>query len=290
MASDFSNHEVPLFPGHVIGIRAMLMEEGGMLYSPQQHFLWANGENKAGCLYFDGSPSRSVRMGTFMMSSNGKVIVAAVRSMDSEHHKIAVRDCTCGFYAYFHDRYAHSYLPGYDGIYAIVKGYGRVTYGDQGFRAEKMELLALVKTGWDPDDKPTKPVTPKPVSMWPYAVGLIISFLVLAAGLVMSIKDVLPFPFPSALAWSGTGLSYLVARRWRRKSAAYHEAYLQFAKDSMKWVQWTTYKDTHRHKLSNYNSARVVKVSRRYPDLQIYDTVEEALKDYVLTDPKSITR
>jgi hypothetical protein len=288
MASEFSAHEVPLFPGHLVGIRAMLMEEGGRVYSPQQHYLWMNGENQAGCLYFDGSPRRSSRMGTYMMSSNGKIIVAAVRQMDSEHHTVATRNCTCGFYAYFHDRYAHSYLPGYDGIYAIVKGYGRVTYGDQGFRAEKMEILAFIKTGWDPDEEPTKPEPPKQVSTWRYIVGLVISFLVLVTGLVLSFTDTLPFPWPSAVAWSGTGMSVLIARRYRRRSQTYHTAALQFAKDTMKWIQWQTYSRKDQYKRSSYSTARVAKVQHRYPDLPIYDTIEEALKDYVLTDPQSI--
>jgi len=288
MPSEFSAHEVPLYPGHVVGIRAMLMEEGGRLYSPQQHYLWSHGENKAGCLYFSGVAKPVTQLRMYSMTSNGVIISASERSVTRADHVVAKKDCTCGFYAYFDDDNAHSYLPGYDGIYAIVKGYGRVTYGTHGFRAEKMELLALVKTGWDPHEEPEKPEPPKPVSTRRYVVGWVFSFLLLILGIVATFKEAMPFPLPSVLAWSGTGMGILIARRYRRRSQAYHEEAMKFAKDSMKWIQWQTYKGNHRYKRSTYNSVRVAKTSARYPDLPVYDTVEEALKDYVLTDPQSI--
>lgn len=57
-------------------------------------------------------------------------------------HRIATRDCTCGFYSYTAPRY-NQFLRA-DCIGAVVKAYGHVTYGSMGFRTEKCEIVAAV--------------------------------------------------------------------------------------------------------------------------------------------------
>lgn len=55
-------------------------------------------------------------------------------------HITAGRGCSCGFYAYFHPKDAF-----YSGaVQGVVEGYGRVTLGSKGFRAEKARILGLV--------------------------------------------------------------------------------------------------------------------------------------------------
>ena len=55
-------------------------------------------------------------------------------------HHVASVDCSCGFYAYF--------SPGADqlsgDVEGIIEGYGRVTVGSKGFRAERAKIVALV--------------------------------------------------------------------------------------------------------------------------------------------------
>lgn len=57
-------------------------------------------------------------------------------------HRLSSADCTCGFWAYNDpDR-----LGTLDGgpITGIIEGYGHVTYGPHGFRASKARIVALV--------------------------------------------------------------------------------------------------------------------------------------------------
>jgi hypothetical protein len=67
---------------------------------------------------------------------------------DPVEHRVANQDCTCGYYAYYDIEREHS--RGYDPfsesscIRAIIEGYGLVTVGTRGFRAQKARLVALI--------------------------------------------------------------------------------------------------------------------------------------------------
>lgn len=69
-------------------------------------------------------------------------------------HRAGQQDCTCGFYAYFDTKHN----PHHDeesNILGIVQGYGVVTVGDRGFRAEKLKIMALIGT---PESKVADPI------------------------------------------------------------------------------------------------------------------------------------
>lgn len=55
---------------------------------------------------------------------------------------VASRRCSCGFYSYTAPVYNNYMVPGNLG--AVIKAYGLVTYGSQGFRSEKCEIVAAV--------------------------------------------------------------------------------------------------------------------------------------------------
>lgn len=58
-----------------------------------------------------------------------------------EDHVVAGQGCACGFYAYYDLRYS-AYRNDYH-VPAVIEGYGHVTVGERGFRAEKARLVAV---------------------------------------------------------------------------------------------------------------------------------------------------
>ena len=60
-------------------------------------------------------------------------------------HNIGHPACTCGFYAYtdWGSLHQNSLTSFEDYVFGLVRGYGHVTVGTKGFRAEKAEIVAL---------------------------------------------------------------------------------------------------------------------------------------------------
>lgn len=108
----------PLIAGTLTGVRAFGVRESGWLQPavtgvPHRY---TEGENVASCDTFYGSLGR---------------------------HQVASQACSCGFYAYHPRALVRTYGNPLT-ISAMVEGYGRVTVGSRGFRAEKMRLLCLI--------------------------------------------------------------------------------------------------------------------------------------------------
>lgn len=64
---------------------------------------------------------------------------------DRADHNIGHPACTCGFYAYtdWDSLYQNSLIATEDYVFGLVRGYGHVTVGTNGFRAEKADIVAL---------------------------------------------------------------------------------------------------------------------------------------------------
>lgn len=60
-------------------------------------------------------------------------------------HSIGHPACTCGFYAYtdWNSLYQNSLTSVDDYVFGLIRGYGHVTVGSMGFRAEKADIVAL---------------------------------------------------------------------------------------------------------------------------------------------------
>lgn len=112
MDTDFSLR--PLVAGTINGLRAFEVDRLGRLHAPQHSkYIFKPGENAANCLY------------------------------ESVDHKIANGRCSCGFYAY-HDG-SNTYHSRSNGTIAgMIEGYGTVTVGTKGFRAEKCKIIAIL--------------------------------------------------------------------------------------------------------------------------------------------------
>lgn len=120
----FSEEDLPVAIGHVLGLRwfqLTLPDPGGPPVLRGSRGDWAPGLNTAVCL-------RTEHQLQFPAALTGA-------------HKVPVRLCGCGFWAYWHlgDQMADA-----PHIAALVKGSGKVIKGPAGFRCEQAEILALV--------------------------------------------------------------------------------------------------------------------------------------------------
>lgn len=102
----------------VRGIRSFQIIDTKLASPSRTNYVWKTGENKACC---------SRRMPGF-------------RRWLTFGHVAGQLDCSCGFYAY-HGANSDSSYGG--PLWGVVEGYGRVTIGSHGFRAQKAKILAL---------------------------------------------------------------------------------------------------------------------------------------------------
>ena len=160
-------------PGYVTGARSFLVREDGVLTGRVFTRAWEQGENQADCrrpigyhIPGVGVSEKIVRVvsptwldhstdsedpiirGGDLMGWKWEVdgVVGVVdekpvpvhKAFDDDDHSMA--ECKCGFYAYYTgslDFASNSTVSG------IVQGYGKVAWGDRGFRAEKVKILAI---------------------------------------------------------------------------------------------------------------------------------------------------
>lgn len=169
LGDDFSVR--PFVAGAIYGLRSFQVTPDFHLKAVSYDYLWSPGLNVAACARnqdnyaINASQIDSGTNGeTFELSFRGsqkpaiewddvrKKLILHVLSYQmlpdtpETRHQVAQLDCSCGFYGYFDATAADTYhRPGH--VYGVIKGYGRVTVGDRGFRAEKAELVALIREG-----------------------------------------------------------------------------------------------------------------------------------------------
>lgn len=120
---NYNSEEVTFVPGFVRGFRAWnLSPEAVGLRSITRNWHWLPGENKATC------------------ELNHSCDCEVCREVPSQHVAPSPR-CSCGIYG----RYA-DYRHGYAGVQGIIKATGNIIIGTSGFRAEKVQVEALVAT------------------------------------------------------------------------------------------------------------------------------------------------
>ncbi len=100
--------------GSLVGLRAFKVDRLGRLAGPSHGGIFKPGENVAQCGY-------------------------------GYKHQVASKDCACGYYAYFNGKNTYNEGINSGNVTALIEGYGTVTLGSEGFRAEKAKLVALVE-------------------------------------------------------------------------------------------------------------------------------------------------
>lgn len=133
MISEFS--ERPFTLGSLTGIRAFSVSPDNRLCGVVHRLPWTPGENEAVC---DTQPNTFA----YAMQMITRAINGEADFDPSVPHRVATKPCTCGYYAYFNGTNVPQHTPGT--VLGLIQGYGLVTVGSKGFRAEKARILAVI--------------------------------------------------------------------------------------------------------------------------------------------------
>lgn len=263
--SPFAAHKsVPFAVGSLTGLRSFRVTSDGRLTAINFPYVYHGGENHARCEM--GIPdSVSVRFG--------------------EYHHVAVQWCTCGFYAYYNGKDSYSSV---NTVTGIVQGYGKCTYGAEGFRAQKVRILAIInphltdKQVREQEKKDKMMVennTIKPLPwrgrfmMSRWCDTLIVSLILLYGLVIFGFNTLSPPPWtiiPCALFWITDVFAVTTLIHKRRKW-----------RGSKSWMQKKTDLDIG---IVPPKKESFAKISAQYPHVPQYRSNSEALKIFPLTD------
>lgn len=283
--SDFaSNPAIPFAVGSLTGIRCWRVTPDGTLLAVNHSYRYAPGENKAGCAM--GLPMGTVR-------------VDYPRVTHLDHHA-GVQWCSCGFYAYYSGGDTYNQYAGYETITGIVQAYGRCTYGRNGFRAEKLKILAIVnpfltdaevrdqakndqKVGEHPI--PKIPMRRRLKSWYfrgpkPFFLPLLFAVWFIMSTATLGHRETdLGKVIQSVSGIASFGLAmFLFHKTIRRKTAVAMQRLLHQGDRIEKTPPCITVEETSLTK-KDYS-----RVKAQYPNVPHYRSVEEALKIFPLTD------
>lgn len=165
-SSDFNKYGFAA--GDVRGTRAWSVDKQGRLRGIVFEKYWRPGENIAQCLRFKEiavsiqGPQVSIQGVTTTFSTSafttglnfnsltcpcgcGRLLGGGQVARELNPCSGMDPQCGCGFYGYQHGSNDY-YSPGTGGkgpVGGVIRGYGKVILGTRGFRAEKVEILAL---------------------------------------------------------------------------------------------------------------------------------------------------
>lgn len=207
-------------------------------------------------------------------------------------HKVAGKDCHCGFYA--HTDGKDDYRVYQNTVTGIIEGWGRVTIGSRGFRAEKARIVAFI------DDKPEKfepePLPEKPVlehSRWERLllwlavknekVGVpLVWTLILAPSLLGVLFGwlALGLAFAALLAVMA-GVSLLMDKGDDLATADAH-VLLQWALECKHVESKNLLAETYNGSRQRAKGVDEVLAKAEFKDIPVYRTLEEALEKHPL--------
>ena len=121
--------DVNLGVGELYGIRKWKLTEDGILRSYSYDFQWNGTTNTAECLKFHKA-------------------LQEVPTMKGMEHPVPMKECSCGFWAYYDPNGQYMSTVGTDtnALFAfegIVKSWGKVIAGPRGFRAQYAKIVAI---------------------------------------------------------------------------------------------------------------------------------------------------
>ena len=198
--------------------------------------------------------------------------------MDYRPHKIAARDCSCGFYAYFGERRVN-HTSDYS-VLGVIEGYGRVTFGQFGFRAEKAKILALYNPHAKESD--ANPKSQRFHAIRSLAGNLKFEMSVLALYTAVSttrifLYDHLALNIVGWVLWAIWFVSFcagfVVRRRLRKNLRA------QASMERLLAISQGNY--SHLDKCGSEISKEVYReIQKKYPSIPMYRTVEAMVEAY----------
>lgn len=128
----------PLVVGSVVGERYFNIDNLGRLVSLNAPVPFLPGVNEAVCRKEIYQSGMWIPVYVGMGHYPSEVRVTATHG----GHQVAGLDCSCGYYAFFERAGV------FKGAFGIIEGTGVCTVGQLGFRAERAQLLALVRPKW----------------------------------------------------------------------------------------------------------------------------------------------
>ena len=149
----------------VVGVRGFT-RRGHQLMSPFQESVWERPELTAVC-----RPSRRTAKAALLALGQKPVKAATAagktfaRQRQLPPHDAPHLNCHCGLYGYHADDEHLSYHP----IVGIIRARGRLIVHERGFRAERVEVMALAfdaALGSDIEDQRIREVTRRACAWW----------------------------------------------------------------------------------------------------------------------------
>jgi hypothetical protein len=257
-ASDFeSKGEVPHYVGYLTVYRVIEINPGGGMRSPMRSYNWNPGMNRAFCNIYG---------------------------------RVAAEACSCGFYAYFSPLHARQYLQWSDqGAIAVAHAYGRMTVGDNGLRAEKMEIVGIIPRITHDDFEelkgnkrkkkqiPAKPAMPQMPNSFFWQRMVATGFLVALLFLDIFVDSTWSKQLYWA-AWAAVmashGVALLRARSYLKKLRKWENAH-------KKWVLATVPTSTNPFDYiqpeAYVRDRELSKFKQLYPEIEVFDTLKEAV-------------
>lgn len=283
--TDFGQRE--LIPGTLTGVRRFNVDALGRLTGVTHKDVWRPGVNEGTCkgnsgltTWPSGYHQYSSSGGYITYHTSPNINIVEPEAPEPPSHRVGSKYCTCGYYAFFdYDAENHGYQKGH--VTAIVEGTGVATVGEKGFRCEKAEVVALVKSSPEPKPEAAKP---EPEPQWrkrdwmPGAAAA--TFCAVAAVLHAVAGNWLVMAVMLALV----GINAMFVRssrppRGRNRSKALPSSLAEIQAELNKLVSTTTQQPV------DWDLVR-----RNYPDVPVYDTLDAALSEHPLSQrpPKPV--
>jgi hypothetical protein len=245
----FHSQEAPFVPGSLYGLRSFRITRTGTLTGVVYPLPWRDGENLGRCAAFD--------------------------QFSIGWHQAGTKRCLCGFYAYFGitENSANAHAAGK--ILGIIEGYGKVTYGDQGFRSSKARIVAIVNPMLGTEvHRPLIPSVKMP-DFWPWArIGPILAmFCLVIANLslfVLSLFGVHNGVTHNIVTWDYVGAMPLVVY-WAFKT-------MQSANATMHGKTVAEYFAD-----AKFTNRQLWGLQHYYPEAMQFETIEEAVRAFPLS-------
>jgi mannose-6-phosphate isomerase-like protein (cupin superfamily) len=245
--SDFDDR--PLAVGTITGLRSFKVDSLGRLTGVSYPEPWKPGTNRATC-HVNTEFGRSLQRLQAGIWSLVGFLPAAPEPVSLVKHRVAQLGCGCGYWAYF-DRNTNSHHR--EGqVLGIIEGFGTVTVGTRGFRAEKARLVGLV----DESQQPSSWIARATIRFW-LQLATVLAVLGCAAW----------FFATSAWVAAGCETAWGCVLTW--------------------WLVYCARKLNYIRPLPTSLINHLVR--RNYPDVVIYPSVEAALAAHPLIKPPPLT-
>lgn len=192
----------------------------------------------------------------------------------SATHPVASLHCSCGFYAFrTWEQSARSHYPSSTTVQAIVEGFGHVTVGSEGFRAEKIKIKALVVPQRTKVQRMAQRYLASRWSLWLLIVAMFVLVINLFSYFLDAYSAVSEDEFVQA--WISTSVVGIASIPMALSFAARHLQGNRSMKEELNIV---------------YLERCLDKVRRRYPNVEIFHSHKAALRAHPVSDFKSLTK